>query len=217
MLRRWTRQALLLLNLEILFFNAIPCPATPTQDLYLKAYLKSKRGNHPAAITYFSELIKLQPGCVRAFKERACSYQKLGKYDKAISDLNAALALTPTDADIFCDRGVIYYITGKNEKAFSDFNSAIKLKGNDSRSRNWRANIQLGKRDFSKALEDCNAGIAADPEYVRIYRTRAEAYEGLGKHNEADKDRATYKSLARKEASHESLEAKSEQQRKRMQ
>lgn len=195
---RFFARSWLLFNLWVLGNSALA--ATPEQLLYLKAYLNAKRGNHPAAINYFNELIKIKPGCVRAYKERAFSYQKLGKFDRSIADIGAALRLTPKDPDLYCDRGIVYYMIGKNEKAFSDFNAAIKLNGQDARFRNWRANIFVGRQQYQQALADCNAGVSADAQYVRIYRTRAQAYDGLGKHTLAEKDRATYKALAEKSA-----------------
>lgn len=173
------------------------CAAPPQKSLYVKGYLSAKHGNHPQAIKYFSDLIALRPNCSEAYAARALSYRRLGKFEQAKTDLNKAISINSRDANLFCDRGVINYITGKNDKALDDFNTAVRLDGKNPRARNWRANIRSGRQQFGDALTDCNAGIASDPSFALLYRTRSEVLRSLGRQQEANADKSQYERLTK--------------------
>jgi tetratricopeptide (TPR) repeat protein len=52
------------------------------------------------------------------------------------------------------------------------------------------ATVKLNKKDYNKALELCNQGLALNPDFGPLLVKRAETFEKLGRFNEADNDRA---------------------------
>ena len=52
----------------------------------------------------------------------------------------------------------------------------------------WEGARLLGDRDYEGAVEACTMAIESDPSWSSAYLTRAEAYQQLGRKEEADAD-----------------------------
>ena len=62
-----------------------------------------------------------------------------------------------------------------------------------------RAESYNNKKEYEKAISDCNKAEKMDPTYDEIYKNRAAAYRALESKAENTKTKATYKKLAEKD------------------
>jgi tetratricopeptide (TPR) repeat protein len=66
----------------------------PPGDL-IKEKEKFDKGDYDGAIADFTEVIRLIPNYVYAYKQRGVAYSRKGDYDRAIADFEAALRINP--------------------------------------------------------------------------------------------------------------------------
>ncbi|MFP6770372.1 MAG: tetratricopeptide repeat protein [Planctomycetaceae bacterium] len=82
-----------------------------------------------AAITCFTEAIRLKPDFANAYVNRGLAYHKKQEYDLAISDYTEAIRLeTRFPAVAYRNRGIAYREKGEQEKAADDFAEAKALR-----------------------------------------------------------------------------------------
>ena len=80
-----------------------------------------------AAISSYSEAIRLDPKHDAAYHNRGLIYSRSGNYDNAIEDFNRAIKLAPNDANSYNSRGLAFRRSGEYERALQDFDHAIRL------------------------------------------------------------------------------------------
>jgi len=83
-------------------------------------------GNVDAAISDFTNAIKLNPKSEEAYGFRAAEYGKLGQWDEAISDYTHAIALKESEIN-YIGRGCAYFMVDKYDKARLDLKSALRF------------------------------------------------------------------------------------------
>jgi tetratricopeptide (TPR) repeat protein len=137
-------------------------PKSSWKSYELRARCRSELGDFKAAVTDISNAIKVEKdphNKAFLFKERATYYINLGQPDKAIADVDSAIATRPKEYYNYSRRAALYASLHQYQKAVEDYSTAIKL--HDGR------------------FDDLD----------RIYSSRANAYEKLGRKDLADKDR----------------------------
>ena len=107
-----------------------------------------------AAITDYSEAIRLDPGRATAWYSRGAVYSAMKIYTQAIANYDEAIRLNPSYANAYLNRGAAYALGFDNlEKAIEDFSAAIRLAPDNAQA--WRnrsiAYSQLGDAERSAA------------------------------------------------------------------
>jgi|GEM_PF-1410902 len=108
---------------------------------------------------------------------RASSYGRQGKHDAAIADYSWLLERNPQDTRVRGQRGVEYAKNGQPDRAIVDYDTAIRqLRDAGQAVRDTlyinRANAYRRKRDFDRAIADCDRAIAVSAS-ARNYTERA--------------------------------------------
>ena len=77
------------------------------------------------AISDLTEAIRLEPGEVRGYVNRAYAYVGKGEPDKAVADLTEAIRRQPKLAEAYGHRGWLYQQKGDFQKAIADLDALI--------------------------------------------------------------------------------------------
>ena len=81
-------------------------------------------GDRDAAISCYSEAIKLNPQFAEAYIKRGLAYAELGMYENAIQDCTEAIKLNPNDAGYYYARRSCYMDAGMYFEARADWDMA---------------------------------------------------------------------------------------------
>ena len=91
-------------------------------------------GNDTAAVTYFRQVIKLDPKRSGAYFGQGISHGQLGQFDKAIPLINKAIEMEPQNGLFIYGRGRVHLLAGDEEKAMADFKKAAELDDEDAQA-----------------------------------------------------------------------------------
>jgi tetratricopeptide (TPR) repeat protein len=100
---------------------------------------------------------------------------------------NAGAANTPLRAELFDQAGNAWLLAGNTAKAEATLSSALTLSPRNEDILFDRARARGAAKDWTGAIDDLTAVIAADPERADVYVLRASALHAQGK---ADRARA---------------------------
>ena len=85
------------------------------------------KNDYDAAITAFTEALRLDPKNVEAYYNRGRAYGSKTEFDEAISEFTVVIRLDPKYAKAYLGLGVANYAKRKLDKAISNFTEAIRL------------------------------------------------------------------------------------------
>ena len=149
---------------------------------------KSSNTNHPSAITYLSDTIRLNPEDQYAYLKRGDAYYNLKQYKEAIADYNKTIELDPENVIAYGRRGDAYGGLKQYKEALIDYDKAVALDPGYAPAYNNRGNILYTIRQYEKAINDYSKTIELDPENVIVYSNRGLAYSGLKQYEKAIED-----------------------------
>jgi tetratricopeptide (TPR) repeat protein len=144
-------------------------------------------GDYKAAMTDYDEAIRIDPGYIAAYRNRAYTRLLMMDHDEAIADYSEAIRLEGASSD-YANRGYSYVErarTGeKTEKqrdedrirAIRDYNKAIELDTHNSASYYGRSQAYMWRGDFHRAVSDLSEAIKINPRYTAAYVERARTY-----------------------------------------
>ena len=96
-------------------------------DWFYKGLSEYDKENYPAAITYWTEALKLESKDNIPYFNRGIAYGKIGQNEEALKDFNKVVELEPEKVSAYMNRGIIYSRLGKNEEALKDYNKVVEL------------------------------------------------------------------------------------------
>lgn len=117
--------------------------------------------NYPAAISDYTELIRVTNGMAMAYFYRADIYKRMGKDNEAIADLTASIAKDPKGlfaARSYYERGLIYDKLGKGDAAQADYWDAVKLKPDYAQAK-AKVKYPFGDKTLTEAANDIVPGV----------------------------------------------------------
>jgi tetratricopeptide (TPR) repeat protein len=126
-----------------------------------------------AAISEFSQAIKINPGYLFAYILRAITYRQLGEAQRAVADYDRVIAIEPLST-IYTNRGSLkHYKLNDFQGALADYDRAIALNPKDVLAYHNRGNLkQYEFNNPQGALADYNRAIALDPNFAIVYSSR---------------------------------------------
>jgi tetratricopeptide (TPR) repeat protein len=145
-------------------------------------------GEYARAIDDFNRTIALNPLYVKAYYNRANTYDALQDYDRAIVDYSKTIDLDPNYSKAYNNRGLVYSRQGRVETAISDFTKALSINPFYTSAYNNRGLTygRMGKWD--RAIEDFTIAVKIDPTYTNALYNRAVTYYRMGQFSKALQD-----------------------------
>jgi tetratricopeptide (TPR) repeat protein len=141
-----------------------------------------------AAITDYTEAIRLNPNDAYAYFRRGYTYGKLKQDDKAVHDYTKAIQLKPDYADAYHNRGYAYGKLKQYDKAVDDYTKAIQLKPDGAGAYFNRGSAYGKLKQYDKAVDDYTKAIQLKPDYADAYFRRGYAYGELKQYDKAVDD-----------------------------
>lgn len=144
-------------------------------------------GLHQQAVSWYHEVLAIDPGFAWGYYGRASSYSDLGFIPAALDDLAMALEYDPEMVWAYNMRGLLYRDSlGDPEAARLDFLMAISIEPDYAWAYSNLARVTPDYRQalqyFQRALE---LGLENRPE---VYTHRANTYAQIGQIHEAQRD-----------------------------
>jgi tetratricopeptide (TPR) repeat protein len=156
-----------------------------------QGYALSRLKRYPEAINTYSTIIRLCPNSSAGWKGRADSYFAVGKYLESLHDCDDALKLDPSQDELWTAHAEANEKLGNMASAIDDMTHAINSKYRTGFFGNlvYRAQLyrKLGK--YELAIRDCSRVLALWPTDQSALAERANNYDMVGKHEQANDDR----------------------------
>jgi tetratricopeptide (TPR) repeat protein len=158
---------------------------------YRRAIVLYQLRKRTESIADFTKVIELDPRNADAYYRRALSYVSLGgpeNYDKFSADLAKALELKPDFLQVYKARATVNAEIGKGDLAIADYTQVLKREPKVAQNyvNRGRTYFNLQTPDSCKlAVADLDQAIALDPQSIRAFALRAQAYALLGRKAEA--------------------------------
>ena len=158
------------LLLALLSFSAF---AQTAESYRLKAAAHFENGRYKEAITALTLAIKLNPKDVKAWRNRAITYEKIEKFDLAVKDYLEVLKYDPSGETLGAI-GFDYLVLEKYEEARKYLQQAITLLPTNI---NFRYNLALShqyEKNYALAIEAYDEALKVDPYHTTslISKTR---------------------------------------------
>jgi RND superfamily putative drug exporter len=133
-----------------------PSPTAPEQatSLYNRGKRLQNEKDYYQAIEAYRQALVFDPRMVKAYVNRAISFNAIGEPDKALEDYNRALEIEQTDPDIWFNRGNIYILRKAYPQAAQDYTRAILLNPTDPDPYFNRAEAYRKQGQNDKAVAD---------------------------------------------------------------
>jgi tetratricopeptide (TPR) repeat protein len=127
------------------------------------------------ALASFDRAIKLDPGFVAAYEERAKVWLQKGDPDKAISDLSQTINLGSVKSEsIRYDRAELLSKKQKWDEAIADYSTVIERNPAWSYPLIGRGKAWTNKKEYDKAIADYDKAIKTSPENAYAYLLRGD-------------------------------------------
>lgn len=114
-------------------------------------------------------------------------YAYLGKNGKMIKELKEAIAKNPNDAMMAKTLGNVYLGINDFDDAILQYNKAIELQEHPHFYNN-RCSAWNEKKEYDKALVDCNKALTIDPQYSSAFVNRGNTFRYLKEYHKAIED-----------------------------
>jgi tetratricopeptide (TPR) repeat protein len=136
------------------------------------------------------QIISINPNDAEEYQLLVWAYQWQRKYDSALLIMDTAIMLEPSNASNYNARGCIY---GEQKNYAACEKDNLKCMDLDSKMTAMSYNnivyyIDLAQKQWQKAIDDANKGLASDKEEVYLYANRGYAEIMLNKMEEGRKD-----------------------------
>ena len=95
--------------------------ADAAKEAYENGLSCLEKKDYDAAITAFTEALRLDPKNVEAYYNRGRAYGSKTEFDEAISEFTVAIRLDPKYAKAYLGLGVAYYAKNNLDKAHQQF------------------------------------------------------------------------------------------------
>lgn len=121
-----------------------------------------RKGDHARAIADLTRVIELEPRTARWYGARCDAYATAGDVARALADCDKQIQLSPNDSTALMARADVLDQFGQQDRAIEDATRALDLESGNQKAliHIRRAAFYRHKRDFARALADCNAALS---------------------------------------------------------
>jgi tetratricopeptide (TPR) repeat protein len=180
-------------------------PALRALTLINRSVLRVQQKRPNDAERDLRQAIDLQPKVYQSYQILADLLKHRNDRAGGLKLLDQALVLNPDKPDLYFERAHLHRENGEQAAAKRDFEMVIAKDRPGSKSdQTLKARVELARLrcladDHPAALADCDAVLAANPNFPEAHRQRAEALLGLGRKKEAGAALEQYLKLGGKE------------------
>ena len=146
-----------------------------------------EKGDLDSAAAAFTEAIRLDPKCARAYYCRALAYERQGKHDRALADCIQSVRIDPRSAAGFADNS-IREKRSNVQGTIAACTEAIRQNPKSAEIYYSRALAYWQTDDFDKVVTDCTQAIELNSKMGVAYLLRAVAYGERGQFDRAIAD-----------------------------
>ncbi|OGU77074.1 MAG: hypothetical protein A2V93_05355 [Ignavibacteria bacterium RBG_16_34_14] len=157
-------------------------------ELFYKGNAEYKKGNHHAAIIFYTSFIEEYPNNEAAYFNRGVVKSDIEDYRGAIQDYNKAIEINPKYAGAYYNRGIAKGKLEDFREAIQDYNKAIEINPNDEDAYYNRGVLKSYVGDYKGEIQDYNKAIDINPKYADAYFNRGIAKGKLEDYREAIED-----------------------------
>ena len=148
------------------------------------------------AMSKAEEALKVNANCAAAHALLADIYKSMNQRILTIEALQTAARLAPDDPTHFYRLGNLQAGLGATDEAIQAYTQVVAADPTWWRPYAGRATLRYRQRDPQAALADLHEASAWAPREPSIYENRAVVLQALGRSEEAERDRASAKTLA---------------------
>jgi tetratricopeptide (TPR) repeat protein len=141
-----------------------------------------------AAISIYSEVLKINPMIAEAYSNRGSALQDEGKDDQAIADYTKALEINPKFVEAYNNRANIFSEKGEYNRAIADYNKALEANPNLPIVLNNRGNTWALDGKHTQAISDFNKSLEINANFAPAYYNRGKLWRLKGKDDQAIAD-----------------------------
>jgi tetratricopeptide (TPR) repeat protein len=136
------------------------------EQLRLKAFDATNRGDFTAAETYWTQLLDQLPNEAAIWSNRGNARVSQYKLEAAIADYEQAIKLAPDAPDPYLNRGAALEGMGRWQEAIDDYNHVLQLDPNDPAAYNNRGNAKAGLGQWQEAIADYSKAADLAPDFA---------------------------------------------------
>ncbi len=167
------QQSKIWLNSQTLWSDAIAKNRNVPVAWYNLGNTHMDSANYKAAISEYTECLKLQPDFWKAYINRGNAKSKTNDFIGAIADFDAMLRIDSTSATAYINRALARRMLQDYPNALKDYNIAVRLKPDQMELFAARANLKLDMKDYEGAIRDFDEAIKINPKAPAVYTNRA--------------------------------------------
>lgn len=152
-----------------------------------------KAGRVHEAVKDYGELIKRNRSDAESYYQRAALYMQIGRYAKAVSDyesieeIHKEVEAYPYIADVYRNRATANRKLENYKDAAKDYGKLIEIE-NTAANYAKRAFMYLKIKDYDKAMDDANKGLAYESDNLELLMLRGSLFDMKGDIPAACKD-----------------------------
>jgi tetratricopeptide (TPR) repeat protein len=161
-----------------------------------RGYSYSRENDLSRALEDHNEALRLDPRNVHGHNGRGRVSLEQRDYASALQHFGEAIRLRPKFADLYSNRGLCYRKKRDFDQAVREYTEAIRLDPKNPEyftARGWArrhySHDHKPLKDHELAVVDFNEALRLDPEYAWALSGRVSAYNSLGIHENALRDR----------------------------
>ena len=159
----------------------ISCPECQSPDALKRAATHQHAGEYAAAEKIYKEILRFNPGDIRALFDYGILAKKLKSYENAVLFFAEAIRIDKNFAAAYRERGRNFQQLKKFREALDDYKAALSIDPDCFDTLVSRGLLFCQKSEFENAIDDFTRAIQLKPQSADAYYNRALALQKLDK------------------------------------
>ena len=135
------------------------------EGLYKQGERCINLGNPKEALSYFEQVLQIEPNHLKTILKKGHVLGKLGKYDQAILSYNKVLALDENNILALVNKGLALHYLARYDDALSCYDKILKIKPENALTLYNKASTLIKKGDVGRGLRILERAIKLDFSY----------------------------------------------------
>ena len=182
-----TRFVVISLILSLVFiglFSVIPSTFASyhqVQALFEKGFEALQNGEFAKAISFFDQVLEIDPNYVPALNNKGSALRILGMYEEAIVYFDKALEIDPNDVKALYNKGNALSDLEKYEEAIVSYDKALEIDPNDVKALYNKGLALYYLEKYEEAIVSYDKVLEIEPDNVKALNNKNKLLEIMGK------------------------------------